>query len=412
MTSSDNGTNDAPALVACTVSRDIQNFDLLIEDMEAALGPAWGDLSINEALGFFSQDEADALEFAAIAIDETDEANLPLLGEIIAMAGERDIRVILIAEDVSPAALHQLLRQGADEFVPYPLPEGELEAAIDRIRQREQQAASADTPFAASNTPGDGVLLAVQGLAGGTGASTLAVNLAWELATVEKTDAPRVCLLDFGLQTGAAATYLDLPRRDAVFEMWSDTESMDEEIFRQSLIPYEDTLWVLTAPPDMLPLDMIGPADVGRVLEIARSKFDYVIVDMPGTLVQWTETVLNAAQIFFVTLELDMRSAQNALRLKRALTSEDLPIEKLRFCLNRAPKFTDLNARSRVKRLAESLEIGLEVQLPDGGRAITQAGDHGTPLAKSAAKNPLRREIAKLARSLHEIGRAESAEAA
>ena len=203
-----------------------------------------------------------------------------------------------------------------------------------------------------------------------------------------------------------------LPRRDAVFEMWSDTESMDEDIFKQSLVAFEDKLWVLTAPTDMLPLDMITPEDVSRVLEFARSKFDYVIVDMPSTLVQWTETVLNAAQIYFVTLELDMRSAQNALRLKRALRSEDLPVEKLRFCLNRSPKFTDLNGKSRVKRMAESLEISIEVQLPDGGRVITQAGDHGSPLSHSAAKNPLRKEIAKLAASLHEIGKPDAEEAA
>lgn len=412
MTSSDSSNTDQSPLVACTVSRDVQNFDLLIEDMEAALGEAWGDLNINEALAFFAQPEANGLEFAAVAIDDSDEDDLPLLSEIITMAAARGIRVILIAEDVSPAVLHQLLRQGADEFVPYPLPEGELEAAIDRIRRREEQATVEGTPFAAGNAPGDGVLLAVQGLAGGTGATTMAVNLAWELATVEKNDPPRVCLLDFGLQTGSTATYLDLPRRDAVFEMWSDTESMDEDIFKQSLVAFEEKLWVLTAPTDMLPLDMITPEDVGRVLEFARSKFDYVIVDMPCTLVQWTETVLNAAQIYFVTLELDMRSAQNALRLKRALRSEDLPVEKLRFCLNRSPKFTDLNGKSRVKRMAESLEISIEVQLPDGGRVVTQAGDHGTPLAHSAAKNPLRKEIAKLAASLHEIGKPDAEEAA
>jgi len=412
MTSSDSSQTEQSPLVACTISRDVQNFDLLIEDMEAALGEAWGDLNINEALAFFNQPEADGMEFAAVAIDDSDEDDLPLLSEIIGMASSRGIRVILIAEDVSPAVLHQLLRQGADEFVPYPLPEGELDAAIERIRNREQQTAAEGTPFAAGNAPGDGVLLAVQGLAGGTGATTLAVNLAWELATVEKENPPRVCLLDFGLQTGSTATYLDLPRREAVFEMWSDTESMDEVLFKQSLTAFDDTLWVLTAPTDMLPLDMVTPEDVDRVLEMARSKFDYVIVDMPGTLVQWTETVLNAAQVYFVTLELDMRSAQNALRLKRALRSEDLPVEKLRFCLNRAPKFTDLNGKSRVKRMAESLEIGIEVQLPDGGRAVTQAGDHGAPLAKAAPKNPLRKEIAKLARSLHELGKPDTEEAA
>jgi pilus assembly protein CpaE len=132
-----------------------------------------------------------------------------------------------------------------------------------------------------------------------------------------------------------------------------------------------------------------------------------VIVDLPKTLVQWSETVLHAAHVYFATLELDMRSAQNTLRLKRALQSEGLPFDKLRFVLNRAPKFTDLNGKSRVKRLADSLDIKIDIQLPDGGKQITQSGDHGTPLAQSAAKNPLRKEIAKLAASLHKLSGAD-----
>ncbi len=51
-------------------------------------------------------------------------------------------------------------------------------------------------------------------MAGGTGATTVAVNLAWELATIAKTDAPKVCLIDLDLQFGSVATYLDLPRRE------------------------------------------------------------------------------------------------------------------------------------------------------------------------------------------------------
>jgi pilus assembly protein CpaE len=102
-------------------------------------------------------------------------------------------------------------------------------------------------------------------------------------------------------------------------------------------------------------------------------------------------------------IELDMRSAQNVLRLKRALQSEDLPFEKLRFALNRAPKFTDLNGKSRVKRMAESLGISIDLQLPDGAKQVPQGADHGLPLAMSAPKNPLRKEIAKLAASLHEL---------
>ncbi len=392
-------------IVACTISRDVQNFDLLIEDMEQALGESWGDLSFAEALAFFNQPEAEALEFVALALDDTDEDNLVLMGEIIVQAKARDIKVILIAEDVTPASLHQLLRRGADEFVPYPLPEGELHQAIERLRtsNQPQPAETERTATLKTGVNKQGAVFVTHGVAGGTGATTLAVNLAWELALLNPSETPNVCLLDFDMQFGSASTYLDLPRREAVFEMLSDTEAMDEEIFGQSLLTFEDKLQVLTAPADMIPLDLITPEDISRVVEMARAHFDYVVIDMPSTLVQWTETVLSAAHIYFVTLELDLRSAQNTLRFKRALQSEELPVEKLRYALNRAPKFTDLGGKARVKRLAESLDIAIEIQLPDGGKQIPQGADHGLPLATSATKNPLRREIAKLAASIHEL---------
>ena len=395
---------DAPQIIACTVSRDVQNFDLLIEDMESALGEAWGDLGFSESLAFFSQPEAATLELIALALDSEDEENLPMMSEIISQAKSRHIKVILIAEDMSPASLHSLLRQGADEFVPYPLPEGELAATIERLRAGPEPTAEhiEAGPKLKPGADKDGAVIVVHGLAGGTGATSMAVNLAWELATSDKKNPPKVCLLDFDLQFGAVATYLDLPRREVVYDMLIETDEMDEESFGQALLTYEDTLQVLTAPADMLPLDLITSEDVTRILDMARNQFDYVVVDMPSTLVQWTETVLSNAHVYFAMLELDMRCAQNALRFKRALQSEELPVEKLRYVMNRAPKFTDLNAKARVKRMAESLGISIDVHLPDGGKQVTQANDHGLPLANTAAKNPLRREIAKLASSIHD----------
>ena len=398
-------------ILACTVSRDVQNFDLLIEDMESTLGESWGDLGFAEALAFFGQPEAQGMEFIALAMDDADEENMPLMSEIITQAKKNNIKVILIAEDVTPSALHSLLRQGADEFVPYPLPEGELAAAIERIRTPEPVAAPANTSTLKPGAQKDGAVIVVHGLAGGTGATTMAVNLAWELANIEKTGGPSVCLLDLDLQYGSVSTFLDLPRREIVYEMLADTEAMDEEIFGQALLTYEEKLSVLTAPTDMLPLDLITADDIGRVLDVARNQFDYVVIDMPSTLVQWSETVLTASHLYFATLELDMRSAQNTLRFKRALQSEDLPIEKLRYVMNRAPKFTDLNAKSRVKRMAESLAINIDLQLPDGGKPITQANDHGMPLAASAPKSPLRKEIVKLAASIYSHRTADAAAA-
>ena len=395
---------EAAPILACTISRDVQNFDLLIEDMETAMGESWGDLGFADAMAFFNQPDSEALEFVAVAIDAEDEADLPLISEVLSAAKARNIKVILIAEDVSSIALHQLLRQGADEFVPYPLPENELNEAIERLQTPEEEPIPAEmqTKLKATGDK-DGVVLPVHGLAGGTGATTMAVNLAWELANTPSEKPIRVCLLDLDLQFGTASTFLDLPRREAIYELISDTESMDSESFMNALLTYNEKLHVLTAPQDMLPLDLIGPEDVERLITVAQTNFDYVVIDMPSTLVSWTEVALQHAHIYFSPLELDMRCAQNALRMVKALKAEDLPFEKPPFVLNRAPKFTDLGGRARVKRLGESLDISIEVQLPDGGKPITQAADHGAPLAEAAAKNPLRREIAKLAASIPEL---------
>jgi pilus assembly protein CpaE len=422
--------SDPAPILACTVSRNVHQFDLLIEDMEAALGEAWGDLTFDEALAFLDQPDASDLEFFALAVTSEDAADLGHVGELIVACKARAIHTVIVAQDLSPAALHELLRLGADDFVPYPLAEGALHDAIARIRDAKTQqlqpartAVTADEPVVdpiaeknaappaqiAPRMDGSAAVFAVQGLAGGTGASTLAVNLAWELASIDKNNAPSVCLMDFDLQAGTISTYLDLPRRDMVIELLQDAQTMDVDAFKQALLGYDGKMSIFPAPPELLPIDMIGPEDVEALLNLATQCFDIVVVDMPHTLVMWTETVLQRADVYFVTMELDMRSAQNAMRFIKALRGEGLPTEKLNFVLNRAPGMTDLNGKGRVKKLAESLGVKISTQLPDGGKQVSQAGDHGEPLAQTAKKNALRREIAKLAGGLHKAMLGEAA---
>lgn len=456
---------DPAPILACTISRDVQNFELLIDEMEIELGENWGDLTFDDAAIFLEQPEASVLQFVAIAVNADDEENLAQVISLIKQARARGIKVILIADQVGPGALHQLLRLGAEDFVPYPIPEGALHEAIGRLNKApvaeparpaavaspdedvessvlaalgkapgptlvpaepkadpaaaEAKAAIAEaariephaeaTPTFKAKGDRNGVILPVHGLAGGCGASTFATNLAWELATSEKTNAPRVALIDLDFQYGSAATYLDLPRKEAVFDLLTDTAHADSDQMLQAMLTFNDKLNVMTAPADMLPLDIVGPEEIGRLLEMAQANFDFVVIDMPKTIVAWTEAVLTRSHVYFALMELDLRSAQNVLRLVRALKAEGLPHEKLRYVLNRAPKFTDLVAKSRVKRMAESLDITMEIQLPDGGVQVTQANDHGLPLSENAAKNPLRREIQKLAKSLVELNKAAEA---
>ncbi len=409
---------DSAPILACTVSRDVQLFDLLIDDMEQELGEAWGDLNFEDALIFLKQPDSASLQFIAIAVDSEDEAELTKINDVIKAAKGKRVKVVLIANQISPAELHKMLKLGADDFVPYPLPEGALHEVLERLRrQPELVAGEPGGPHGEQGTApafrakGDrnGVIVPVHGMAGGSGASTFAANLAWELAIVSANDAPRVCLLDLDFQFGSIATYLDLPRRESVLEILSDTASADSDSFLKSMLTFNDKLHVFTAPSDMLPLDIVTGEDIGRILDMAQKNFDFVIVDMPSTVVAWTEAVLTRSHVYFALMELDLRSAQNILRFVRALKAEGLPHEKLRYVLNYAPKFTDLSAKGRVKRMAESLDITIEVQLPEGGEQVTQANDNGLPIAENSPKNPLRKELQKLAKSLYDLNKAAEA---
>ncbi|WP_137110379.1 AAA family ATPase [Rhodobacter sp. SY28-1] len=413
MTSKATVQSDPAPILACTISRDVQRFDLLIDDMETELGEAWGDLNFEDALVFLKQPDSTGMQFVAIAVDSEDESELSKMNDVIKAAKAKKIKVLLIANQVSPSVLHQMLKLGADDFVPYPLPEGALHDAIERLRKPVPVMPDGYDPETGAFNPvfkakGDrnGVILPVHGMAGGVGATTFAANLAWELCLIPETEGMRVCVIDFDLQFGSVATYLDLPRKEAVLEILTDTAAVDADSLIKSMLTFNDKLHVFTAPADMLPLDVLSPEDVGRILETAQANFDFVIVDMPSTVVAWTEAVLTRSHVYFALLELDLRSAQNILRFVRALKAEGLPHEKVRYVLNRAPKFTDLSAKARVKRLAESLDIAIEVQLPDGGEQVTQANDHGLPISESAGKNPLRKELQKLAKSLYDLNKA------
>lgn len=393
---------DAP-IRACTVSGDILKFNLLIEDMEALMGEDWGDLSFSEAFAFIGQPDAADMEFLAIALDAKDEGDADAIISLIRQAKTHNLPTIIVASDISSNFLHRLLRNGADEFVPYPLPKDELKAAVSKATAPKTiEPVPLQQPVVPSVNPSTkGKIVAVHGLAGGVGATTIAVNLAWEAATLNaKGPNLSVCLIDLDLQFGSTATYLDLERKVSVLEMWADTEIVDRDNFKQALSIYKDKLSVLTSPSDLVPLDLISSEDVARILDVAQSQFDLVVINMPQTLVTWTEVVLQEANIYLNLIDMDMRTAQNIIRLVSALQAENLPYNKLRYVLNRAPKFTDLNGKNRIKRLSDSLGISIEFFLPDGGKAITNSCDHGEPLALVAAKNPLRKEMLKLVKAI------------
>ena len=348
--------------------------------------------------------------FAIFAVSTDAAEAVERVAGLIRQARDAGMGVLLVTGELSSRTVHRLIREGVAEFTPYPDPDGALREAINRMRLMRSGAA----PGLVAGATGQarrGRLVTAYGVAGGVGASTFVVNLAWEIASAVRRQGQRVVLLDFNFQYGSVATYLDVPRREAVYELVSEAASLDQTGLAQALAVYQDKLHVLTAPRDALPLDIVSPADVTAIIGLAREAFDYVLIDMPQALMNWSEPVYTASDEFFAVMESDMRSAQNMFRFLRTLKAEDMPLDKIRFVLNRAPGLTDLSGKARVRRVAGSLGIDYAYQLPDGGRQVVNACDQGIPLADAARSSPLRREIARVAHSILSAGRGTAAAA-
>ena len=391
-------TKETP-IEAYAVANDIRRFDLLVEDLDDVMEGAWGSFDFKDGTKALTT-AGDELEFVIVAVDKSDESDLSRAADVIKASKSAGLKVLLVAHDVSPVALHQLMRLGANDFAPYPLPEGALMESIEKLRAVTTIASEEES---AAGRNRNGLIMPVYGVAGGVGATTFAVNLAWEIALYTKKTSKRVCIIDLNFQYGSVSTFLDLPRREAIYELLTDADNMDHESLAGALTSFKTRLAVLTAPLDVLPYDIVGNEDVEKILKTAAHSYDFVIVDLPQSLTNWSETVLQMAETYFCIMEVDMRSAQNMLRFLRSLKAEDLPVEKVQYALNRAPGFADMNGKARVKRLAESLDIDINILLPDGGKTVTQSCDQGLPLAENSPKNTLRKEIKKIATALVDL---------
>jgi len=366
----------------------------LVKDLDSHFGEdQWLQVSEGEAenmLGIASAEDS----FVIVALSSDDADSVSAAADSIRLARDYGLLVLLVVGDVSSRTMHQIMREGVAEFAPYPEPAGALIDAIDRLRLART---SGNLPALASSAPRRlGKVVTFYGVAGGVGSSTFAVNFAWELTIATRREGRRVALLDFNFQYGSVATFLDVPRREAVYELVSEASNLDQTGLTQALSTYKDKLHVLTAPRDALPLDIVSPADVDAIINLAREGFDYVVIDMPQALMNWSEKVYAASDEFYAVMEIDMRSAQNMYRFLRTLKAEDMNLDKLRFVLNRAPGMTDLSGKTRVKRVAESLGIGFHHQIQDGGKQVVGCCDQGMPLAEGARSNPVRKELIRM----------------
>ncbi|NPD17282.1 hypothetical protein HOY34_19015 [Xinfangfangia sp. D13-10-4-6] len=243
--------------------------------------------------------------------------------------------------------------------------------------------------------PGDLKAIMVLPVCGGAGTTTIAVNLAVELAQARQDHS--VCLIDLNLQYGNVATYLGLATNARIVDAYRGIDTLDSDAFDMCLRSPMPNLHVFSDPGEILPVDGIGPRHLQRIIRLARSKADLVVVDLPHQVLDWSGAAFDLASVILTPALLDVRSAQNLAKLQELIRSEGLPASKFHCLLNRAPLRRSKLWEDARTRFEKDNEFGVFKTLPEGGEPVSMACNAGVPLGTHAPGNPFRLALSELA---------------
>lgn len=216
--------------------------------------------------------------------------------------------VLMTGESLPAGLVRNLLRLEHADILEAPFTPEQLGAAITALLSSMQAQPAA--PSSASRC------WAVTGAVGGSGATTIAVEIAHALATLP--GKARVALVDLNFADGAASAYVGASAAMRLAEFGSSAERIDQAMLTAFATPVNERLDLLAHPRDPQAFDGASREAVLRVLEIACETYDYVILDIPRHRRAWTLEAMAGADEILVISELTVP----ALLAARALSDE------------------------------------------------------------------------------------------
>jgi pilus assembly protein CpaE len=267
--------------------------------------------------------------------------------------------------------VRRLLRDGVADFIPQPIDHAEvldvLRSADHKARLRQQR------------SPARGRVLTFSRATGGAGATTLAVNVAHALARPRRRPQAKVCLVDLDLQFGAVALQLDLHPTTGLFDMAQARQSFDPSLFARSLVEHRSGLRVLTSPSAPISLEALRPPVVNALLELARVEFDYVVVDLPRALTNWTETVLSHSDLVYLVTQPNLPAVWQLRRLLDIIQEFKLEDLTVQLALNRL-QGSFWRAGAERRQAEKALGRPFDYCIADQFDVLIDAANRGAPV--------------------------------
>jgi pilus assembly protein CpaE len=305
--------------------------------------------------------------------------------------------VLVCSPRKEPEFLIRVMQLGVREFLPMPLDRADLETALERVQAAKRQRSAPEFSL--------GHMLAVTGLKGGRGATSVAVNLAVALAGQYP---HRVALVDLGRPFPDVGKFLDQERTHSLMDLVLNKDHLDSAFLAKILQPHKTKMAVLHGCPDLKEMALVDPKMMQKVWGILRTSFDWIVVDLGHWLDELYLSTVREADLVLLLSELSIPDLQNLKKLWGLLQQQGLNKEKVGVVVNRYHKGNGLGLND----LENIQQQPVFFTLPSDYPALSESINYGTPLTMAAPRSKLYRSLKCLADKLVERCQPEAAEAA
>ncbi len=296
---------------------------------------------------------------------------------------EPDVRVLVIGDRTDADFYRRLTRgMGVLEYLYKPLTAELVAQHFGPIMSRRPRM---------DPTLRGGRVLAVTGVRGGIGATTIAVNLAWLLAQVDRR---YVALVDGDLYSGTTSMMLNVEAGAGLRAALERPERVDELFVERAARPVSERLHVLASEESLADSIEVSPAGPERLVSTLRKRYNFIVLDVPqasrsGPL----RSLAGLADQQVLVMDPSLASLRDTLRIL-GLPAGPYQIRRPFVVLNRAGRKGGLS----LKQVEEGLLQKPDLVIPELAGKLNEAATLGEPAV--AKSGPFRNAIGTLAHEL------------
>lgn len=271
------------------------------------------------------------------------------------------------------------LKSGANGYLSKPVTAQELLSQVDDLLVTKPK----------PNLPARGLLLALYSMRGGTGCTTLAVNLA---AALRHQSHQEVCLLELGVSGGQAAIHMRLQPRISWSDLPEQADELDWDMVKDHMVLHQSGVRLLATSAMPQAAEGLSAPVIKALLQILLDNMTFVVVDMPKIVNESFKAVMKRADMALHVVSPDVVAVKTAVNTNRMLSQMDIKPRYRSHILNQTIPSSPLSNSAIERGLNARLTFQIEYD-----RNQPQAMMQGVPVTLTPTKSPLSTVIRRMA---------------